>query len=188
MQPANDQDLLKRIKINPAEFAILYDQYYTPVFSYIFRRTGNYEQARDIVADTFLKAYQKINRFEWRGVPISAWLYRIASNEINQQLRKKHRLHSIDSINEYLPQMEGIETERASLEKAFAEKQEFVTIQRQLLLLHIKYQEVIALRFFEQKTIQEISVILNKKQGTIKSLLSRGLEKLRIAMASNSNS
>jgi len=77
---------------------------------------------------------------------------------------------------------EGIETEKAALEKAMLEHKQFSDVQQQLAHLDIKYQAVIALRFFEEKSIKEIAIILAKNEGTVKSLLSRGLEKLRAAM------
>lgn len=185
MQYGNEQELLKRIKKDPQAFAFIYDQYYQQIFSYAFRRTADYEPARDITAETFLKAWQKIGFFEWRNIPISSWLFRIATNEINLYFRKaKYTPACINDtgLYAYLPYEEGIETEKAALEKALQETQEFLAVQKQLLQLGIKYQEVIALRFFEEKSIKEIAAILNKKEGTIKSLLSRGLEKLRVLL------
>ncbi|HEV8284283.1 MAG TPA: RNA polymerase sigma factor [Chitinophagaceae bacterium] len=181
----NERELLKRVRKDPQAFAVIYDQHYNSIFSYIFRRLANYELARDVTAETFLKAYQKIGVFEWRNIPISAWLFRIATNEINLHFRHAKNKHSyLDETNLhlYLPYEEGIETEKAALEKALQENKEFLMIQKQLLRLNIKYQEVIALRYFEEKNIKEISTILSKKQGTVKSLLSRGLEKLRLAI------
>jgi RNA polymerase sigma-70 factor (ECF subfamily) len=185
MLPDNEKELLKRIKKDPQAFALVYDKHYNSIFSYVFRRLANYDLAKDVTAETFLKAYQKIGVFEWRNVPISAWLFRIATNEINLYFRNsKYSPACLDDTNLhlYLAYEEGIETEKAALEKALQENEEFLMIQKQLLQLDIKYQEVIALRFFEEKSIKEISTILSKKEGTIKSLLSRGLEKLRIGV------
>lgn len=184
----HEKELLNRVKKEPAAFALIYDQHYQALFSYAFRRLGNYELARDITAETFLKAYQKIGVFEWRNIPVSAWLFRIATNEINLYFRKsKYTPACLDDLDLYdhLPYEEGIETEKAAMEKALEESKEFLRVQKQLLRLDVKYQEVIALRFFEEKSIREISTILNKKEGTLKSLISRGLEKLRIAMEKN---
>ena len=186
MHLPNEKELVRRIKNDPQTFAIVYDAYYTAIFAYIFRRLGNYELAKDVTAETFLKAYQNIATFYWRNISLSSWLYRIATNETNQCFRKsKYKPSCIEDINLhlYLPYEEGVETEKASLEKAFQENQEFVTIQQQLTLLDTKYQEVIALRFFEEKSIKEIAEILGKNEGTVKSLLSRGLEKLRVAVS-----
>jgi RNA polymerase sigma-70 factor (ECF subfamily) len=180
-----EKELLRLIKKDPQAFAVLYDNYYTPIFAYVFRRLGNYNLSKDITAETFLKAYQKIGSFVWRGIPLSAWFYRIASNEINLYIRQ--RKYSPAYIGEtglrhFFQYEEGIETEKAALEKAMLEHKQFSDVQEQLAQLDVKYQEVIALRFFEEKTIKEIALILAKNEGTVKSLLSRGLEKLRTAM------
>jgi RNA polymerase sigma-70 factor, ECF subfamily len=187
MHSDDEKELVRQIKHDPQAFAILYDRYYTPIFAYVFRRLGNYESARDITAEVFLKAFHKIDRFEWRAIPVAAWLYRIASNEINYSFRKsKYKPAFIEDVNlhQYLQYEHGIETEKAALEKAFTENKEFVAMQRALLLLDIKYQEVIALRYFEDKPLKEIAAILDKNEGTVRSLLSRGLEKLRVAATS----
>jgi len=188
MPADHDKELLKRIKKDPQAFALLYDQHYHSIFSYAFRRLANYELARDITAETFLKAYQKIGLFEWRNIPISAWLFRIATNEINLYFRKSKYIPAVVAdldLYDHLPYEEGIETEKAASEKTLQENKEFLAVQRQLLQLDIKYQEVISLRFFEEKSIKEISTILGKKEGTIKSLISRGLEKLRMTVLSD---
>ena len=180
----HEEELIRRVKQDPQAFAFVYDQHYHSIFSYAFRRLANYEAARDVTAETFLKAFQKIGSFEWRSIPISAWLFRIATNEINLYFRQaKYRPACLDAhLHRYLRYEEGIETEKAALELALRESNDFLMIQQQLLNLDTKYQEVIALRFFEEKSIKEISTILKKKEGTVKSLLSRGLEKLRIAV------
>jgi RNA polymerase sigma-70 factor, ECF subfamily len=190
MHSPDEKELLKRIRTDPQAFSMVYDQHYNAIFAYAFRRLGNYETARDIAAETFLKAFQHIGRFQWRSIPLSAWLFRIASNEINNYLRKaKYKPTYLEeaAIRFYLSYEEGIETEKASLEKAFHENEEFVTVQQQLLQLDIKYQEVIALRFFEDKSIKETATILGKNEGTVKSLLSRGLDKLKHAVEKKLN-
>jgi RNA polymerase sigma-70 factor (ECF subfamily) len=82
------------------------------------------------------------------------------------------------------PQMERLLHENAADEREMMEQElkaydDYNRIRQNLLKLDIKYQEVISLRYFEQKTNTEISEILGKNEGTVKSLLSRGLEKLR---------
>jgi RNA polymerase sigma-70 factor (ECF subfamily) len=188
MHSDHEKELLRQIKKDPQVFSVLYDRYYNPIFSYIFRRLGHYDQASDLTAEVFLKALHKIGQFEWRSIPISAWLYRIAANEINLACRKsKYKPRFIEDVNLhiYLQHEDGIETEKAALEKAFTENNEFVAVQKALLQLDEKYQEAIALRYFEDKSIKEIALITGKNEGTVKSLLSRGLEKLRTIATSD---
>ena len=186
-----EKELLDKIKKDPAQFAVLYDKYYSVIFNYVFRRTADFELSRDITSEVFLKAYLKIGRFDWRGIPISAWLYRIASNETNYSFRKtKYEGRRIsDTFGDWIheiPDPASLESEKAEAEKIMTENQQFREVQKAMTQLPVHYQEVLALRYFENKKILEIAVILNKKEGTIKSLLSRGISKLQEMMQPNS--
>jgi RNA polymerase sigma-70 factor, ECF subfamily len=184
MNPEQEQTLIKQCRDTPDAFGLVFDTWYKPVFGYIFRRTADYDLSKDIAAETFLKAFIKINQFQWRGISLSAWLYRIATNELNQYYRSnKYKPQSLQQLLEN-PQMEKLlhqqaDDEREMMEKEFRAYNDYNLIRDNLQTLDIKYQEVIALRYFEQKTNTEIAMILDKNEGTVKSLLSRGLEKLR---------
>lgn len=179
-----EQLLIQRCRENPAAFGDVFDIWYAPVFGYIYRRTADYDLSRDVAAETFLKAYLNIANFKWRGVSLGAWIYRIATNELNQYYRKqKYRPQSLQQLLDE-PGMEKLlhaqaDNEREIIEKEMSDLSTYNQVRINLLKLDIKYQEVISLRYFEQKTNTEISLILDKNEGTIKSLLSRGLEKLR---------
>jgi DNA-directed RNA polymerase specialized sigma24 family protein len=71
-------ELLHRIRNNPEEFSELFRLYYKPIFGYIFRRTGDFDDTADIAAETFLKAFNSINNFTYKGISIKIWLFRIA--------------------------------------------------------------------------------------------------------------
>jgi RNA polymerase sigma-70 factor (ECF subfamily) len=184
MNPEHEARLIEQCHKDPAAFGEVFDLWYKPVFGYIMRRTADYDLSKDIAAETFLKAFLKIHSFHWRGISLSAWLYRIATNELNQYYRSsKYKPQSLQQLLEN-PQMEKLLHEQAGDERELMEKElkahnDYNLIRKNLLKLDIKYQEVIALRYFEQKTNSEISLILDKNEGTVKSLLSRGLEKLR---------
>ena len=184
MSPEQQSQLIEQCRTDPAAFGEVFDHWYKPVFGYIMRRTADYDLSRDIAAETFLKAFLKIGNFRWRGISLSAWLYRIATNELNMYYRSsKYQPQSLPQLLEN-PQMEKLlhqdaDEERELLENELKAHNDYNLIRINLQKLDIKYQEVIALRYFEQKTNSEISEILNKNEGTVKSLLSRGLEKLR---------
>jgi RNA polymerase sigma-70 factor (ECF subfamily) len=179
-----EQQLIQRCRENPAAFGDIFDIWYAPVFGYVYRRTADYDLSRDIAAETFLKAYLNISKFKWRGISVSSWIYRIATNELNQYYRKqRYQPQSLQQLLED-PGMEKLLHAQADNEKEIIEKEmkdldTYSQVRVNLLRLDIKYQEVISLRYFEQKTNTEISSILDKNEGTVKSLLSRGLEKLR---------
>ena len=179
-----EKQLLEKIKENPEFFGKIFDAYYKPIFNYIFHRVADYDISRDIAADTFLKAYLKINAFNWKNVSILTWLYKIATNEINYYYRNnkvtKLSLDLLGSHAKVLFEFDDYQTEKQLLENEMKMNEDFARVQRSLKELNTKYQEVISLRFFEKKSLKEISEILDKKEGTIKSLLSRGLDKLKI--------
>lgn len=184
MDPEQQSQLIEQCRNDPGAFGLVFDNWYKPVFGYLMRRTADYDLSRDIAAETFLKAFLKIDSFKWRGISLSAWLFRIATNELNQYYRSsKYKPQSLQQLLEN-PEMEKLLHYEADDEKEIMENElraynDYDVIRKNLLKLDIKYQEVIALRYFEQKTNGEISQILGKNEGTVKSLLSRGLEKLR---------
>ena len=184
MTAEQEAQLIQQCHQDNAAFGQVFDLWYKPIFGYILRRTADYDLSKDIAAETFLKAFLKINSFRWKGVPISAWLYRIATNELNMYYRSsKYQPASLQQLLED-PQMERLlhadaDDERETIENELKAFDDYNLIRQNLLKLDIKYQEVIALRYFEQKSNTEISQILDKNEGTVKSLLSRGLEKLR---------
>ena len=184
MDLSEEKELVRQAQRAPDAFAKLYDQYYPKIFGYILRRTANLEAAQDLTSETFLNALRKLWQFRWRNIPFSSWLYKIAANEINQYFRKAEYKKSI-SMEELEEQgFEPVspndpESELVEAQEKLKQHQDFLEIQEKIVRLPAKYQEVIALRFFEQKQIKEISEILGKKEGTIKSLLHRAVEKLR---------
>lgn len=180
----NEEKLLKELENDPHKFEEIYEEFYKKIFGYVFRRTMDYDAAKDIAAETFLKAYTGIGKFKYRNISILYWLYRIATNELNKYFNsRKYMPESLSRVQEEygidITDYSNAETERILLEEDLEKHQEFKRINVLIKKLDIKYQEVISLRFFEQKSIKEIAVILNKKEGTVKSLLSRGIDKLK---------
>jgi RNA polymerase sigma factor (sigma-70 family) len=192
MTPQQEKSLLESIRSDPKQFGILFDQYYKKIFAYIYRRVTDYDAARDIAAETFLKAFLRIGTFQWKGICVGAWFYKIATNEVNYYFRKQRYVpltfHSILDLETVMKWRDtGSDDEKRILEEELKLQQEFLLISEKLRTLDTKYQEVIALRYFENKDNREISAILSKPEGTIKSLLSRGLEKLRQAILVSSS-
>ena len=180
----NEEQLLKDIKDDPQKFGEVYVAFHNKIFGYVYRRTTDYDAAKDITAETFLKAYVNIDRFKWNNISLLHWLFRIATNELNKYFNShKYKPHSLCRIQEEygidITDHSNAETESIKLQNELEKHQEFTRINDSIRMLDIKYQEVISLRFFEHKSIKEIAIILTKKEGTVKSLLSRGIEKLQ---------
>jgi len=184
MDLSEEKELVRQAQKAPDAFAKLYDQYYPKIFGYVLRRTANLEAAQDITSETFFNALRKLWQFRWRNVSFSSWLYKIATNEINQYFRKAEYKKSLSLEDLQEQGFEPISTDDPESELIEAQEQlkqyqDFLEIRVKIVRLPAKYQEVIALRFFEQKQIKEIAEILGKKEGTIKSLLHRAMEQLR---------
>ena len=173
--------LIEQAKIDREAFGELYDSHYDQILNYVVRRTANIQVSQDITSEVFIKALHGIHKYRCNGVPFSAWLYRIASNEIADHYRNEKRQK--DSQSELIKwsdnQTSSTEIEFICAEEEMRRNHEYLLLHQQLTMLPLKYQEVITLRYFEKKQINEISEILGKKEGTVKSLLHRGLEKLR---------
>jgi len=185
MNLEEEKELVEKAKRDPEAFDQLYGQYYSKIFGYILKRVANFEIAQDITSETFFKALKNLWKFKWKNISFSFWLYRIASNEIANFFRKKkYRTIILEKIPEPISSHNPL-TEIIEAQEKLKEHKDFLILQEKISKLPIKYQEVITLRFFEKKKIKEIAEILGKREGTIKSLLHRGLEKLRREVATN---
>ncbi len=164
--------LIQKAQKNPARFQPLYEHYYEAIFRFIFRRTANENLTADLCSRVFLKALQRLGSYQYKGVPFSAWLYRIASNEVSQYFRdlQKDRLISIDESN-FSELAEEIEEDRqhqfrSALINALDDlKESEVTI--------------IEMRFFEQRPFKEIADILGITESNAKVKTYRILKKLK---------
>jgi RNA polymerase sigma-70 factor (ECF subfamily) len=182
-----EQEIIKKAQLDPSNFGPIFDAYYSTIFSYALRRVANLAVAQDITAETFYKALTNIHKFKWQGISISHWLYRIATNELRIYFRKnKYQSHSLNLMSKRIGfdpiDEQNLADEIDEIQTRLGRNKEFLRAQKLLVTLPVKYQEVIALRFAENKKLSEIANILEKKEGTVKSLLSRGLGLLRQQM------
>ncbi len=171
--------LVERARNDRHAFAALYDRYHDRIYNYVLRRTANAELARDLTADTFVQVLRKLWTFRFRGIPFSAWLYRVAANEVNRFYRRRRGRC-------WLPLEEGAGRESAALREEAREVErrlqahaDFQEVQTLISRLGARYQEVVCLRFFEELTIEQIAEVLGKPPGTVKSLLHRALGQLQ---------
>lgn len=187
MDLKQEKEVVERAKSDPEEFGKLYDQYYLQVFRYVLKRMARVEIAQDITSTVFFKALNNIHKFHWNGVPFSAWLYRIANNELVNHLRKNgQRQEDVENFTNTIELASpSPESELLAAEARLKKYEKFLILHKSIASLPVRYQEVIVLRYFENKHIHEICEILGKREGTVKSLLFRGLGKLRNSMNSN---
>lgn len=164
--------LIEAAQRDPRRFAELYESNFERVYAYIVRRVGDRAEAEDLTSDVFHRALANLARFEWRGVPFAAWLYRLAANAIADRSQRAARERTVPSTSDVedvdAPDMEEIE-HRARL---------FRLVDG----LPADQRRVIVMRFAEQLPIRDIAGRLGRSEGAVKQLQFRGLENLRLRM------
>ena len=155
-------------------FGLLYERYVRKIYNYIFYRTGNVNEAEDLTAKVFHRAFRHIESYSQRGVPFSAWLYRIAHNLVANWYRDKSRKKEV-SLDDQLPSSFHFDFPESVLEKS----QESERMMKALRRLPPERQQLIILKFVEGISNAEIGLIMRKSEGAIKSLYHRTLESLR---------
>jgi len=153
-------------------FAQLYEGNFDKIYRYVAVRIGDKMEAEDVTQQVFLKAVQSISSFKWKGVPFSAWLFRIAHNQVVDYLRKKTKRPAV-SLDESLVSSD-------SNPQLMAERSQDI---EQLLLatgrLTGAQREVISLRFAGELPIAEVAGIMGKSQGAVKALQHSAIVALR---------
>jgi len=182
----NEKELIKKTQAGDFNaFGEIYDYYFTKLLNYAHRRTLNYEASEDIVSNTFMKALNNINKFQIREFGISPWLYKIANNEMNAYYNKQNKYAFIpeEAMLEYFSDDQELQTnEIKEAELELMRTTQFSELQKYIAELKPNYQEIVHLRFFEDKSYEELEQILDMKQVTIRSQLSRAIGMLREAM------
>ena len=169
---ADERLLIEAAQQDPARFAELYELHFERVYAYIARRVGDRTETEDLTSEVFQQALANIKRFEWRGIPFAAWLFRIAANLISDRWQRSGR--------EVLDEAE-IEAAKVS-PKEIEEVERRATLYRLVDTLPAEQQRVVVLRFVEQKSIREVAQAIRKTEGAVKQLQFRALSNLRARM------
>lgn len=173
--PEREQELLKQARRDPAAFRELYNHYFPRVYAYVSYRVGRVRDSEDIVADTFLRAVDKLDSFEWRGEgSFAAWLFRIARSHVSDFYRRGQGSEETIPLED-LPDLASGALLPAD---ALAQKEKFACLRRLIGTLSPRRQEVITLRFFGGLRNKEIAALLDLDERTVASHLCRGLRDL----------
>ncbi len=164
--------ILEKSRKDSDAFGVLYKKYFDRIFNFIYRQTDDEDLTADLCSQTFLNALNHVDTFTFKGVPVSAWFYRIASNEVNRHYRKKktERTFSLEEIKirELYDQLnEGWDEELIERLLGY------------LADLPPDMLEVLNLRFFEDKDFKEIAFILDITESGAKMRTYRALDNLR---------
>ena len=167
-----EYEILQQSRKNPKAFGELYEKHFERIFNYIYRQIDDEDLTADLCSQTFLIALNNLGRYEFRGVPFSAWLYKIASNEVNKHYRKlKHdKVFSIEEVRV----RELMDLANEGWDEELIQK-----LLRYLKELPTEMLEVLELRFFEDKDFKEIAFILDITESGAKMRTYRALDRLR---------
>jgi len=168
----DEQRAIEEAKKNPEKFEFLYDRYFSDVFGFVFNRTSNRQICSDITSQVFLKAMLNIKKYKNKGVPFSAWLFRISVNEISTFYRQTKRERSI-SIDQA-----GAELFAENLDTDLG-KDQYSTIIKILDTLPDSSVRLIEMRFFENRPYSEIADILDISVSNAKVKVHRVLQKIK---------
>ena len=164
--------LVEAAQKDPARFADLYELNFERVYAYIVRRVQDRAETEDLTAEVFHQALANIQRFEWRGIPFAAWLFRIAGNLLLDRWRQSGREIADDNV----------------IESAQVSPAEIEEVERRTTLFHLvdtlpaEQKRVLVLRFVDQKSIKEVAKEMCRSEGAVKQLQFRALSTLRARM------
>lgn len=171
-----EQELVARARHDSGAFAEIYRRHAHAIGGYVYRRVGDVHTTDDLVAEVFLAAMRALPRYRIRGVPLRAWLYRIATNTVNRwagrnKWRRFVRLEG-DAVDARVDAAAGRGESNADAEAA----------RQALWSLSMKHQSVLALHYLEGLPVEEVAVVLGCRVGTVKSRLARAREALRMRL------
>jgi len=174
MSEESDSVLIARAKEDPEAFSLLYVRYVKNIYNYIYYRTGNHHDAEDLASRTFHRALKHFARYEDRGAPFSAYLYRIAHNIVANWHRDRNRRQVIP-----LDEMMLSSLKREQPAAVAEQKDEQGILLKAVHRLPPERQELLILKFVDQMSNAEIARIMGRTEGAIKSLYHRTLVALR---------
>jgi RNA polymerase sigma-70 factor (ECF subfamily) len=158
--------LIEAAQRDPHRFAELYENNFDRVYAYVSTRVRDRGDVQDVTAEVFHHALEHLAQFEWRGVPLIAWLYRIASNAIVDRAKQAAREQTSDCPDVAVDPDTGEFEERA---KVFALVKDLPPDQSKVILL----------RFVEERSIRDVAKEIGRSEGAVKQLQFRALQNLR---------
>lgn len=155
-----------------AHLASLYNEYFDKIAHYAYARIGDKTEAEDIASEVFLKALESLKKYEERGLPMEAWLFKIAHNLVVDHWRRVTKRKTVP--------IETVEiADKADPQAAVEMNFELRRVARAMRQLTDEQAEVIRLRFFGGLTSREIGSMLGKSDGAVREMQRAAMEKIR---------
>lgn len=174
LQPDREGALVEAARSDPNAFAELYTLYQAPIFRYLRARTENEDEAMDLMQQTFLRAFECLPTYRDRGLPFSAWLFRIARNIAIDWYRRARPLSSWDHAPDSL-----LRATEEGPEAAAISEESLGRLQQAAAELTTDQRELLALRFGSELTMREIGQVVGRSEDAVRKKLVRILADLR---------
>ena len=169
-----EENLVRRARQGDKEaFAQLYEVHFDRIYRYVAIRIRDRTEVEDMTQQVFIRAYESISSYKMQGIPFSAWLFRIAHNQIVDFIRRETKKPTTP-LDETLPVASSFDLEGEVEQKLEMEKVTLAT--RQLTKAQ---REVIGLRFAGGLSIAEVAASMGKSEGAIKALQHSAILALR---------
>jgi len=169
----DEESLIRRAQQrDPVALTQLYEENFDRIYRYIVLKIGDRIEAEDMTQQVFLNALKSISSFKWKGMPFSAWLYRIAHNQVVDYLRKKSRQATV-------PLDESLAAGDSDPRRVAERKMEIEQLAQATKRLTKSQQEVISLRFAGELSVAEVARAMGKSEGAVKALQHSAIVALR---------
>ena len=181
MDLAWEAELVGRARSDPDAFAQLYDLYVERVYRYAFRRLGAHEDAEDLTAQTFHRALERLDRYEWRGLPFGAWLFRIAHNLVVDRRRAPTAPLSLDGLGKGDPtgRAYDLAAEEEAPDAGLLAQEEAAAAWAAVAALPPLQRRAVTLRFGRDLSHAEVGAIIGRSEAATKQLVYRAMKTLR---------
>ena len=176
MHELNEDEILDlAVQGDSDAFSMLYELHVEKIYNYIYYRTGNTFDAQDLTARVFYRALDHIRSYKKKGVPFSAWLYRIAHNLVANWYRDRNRQKEVPLEDYTTTPLQRLDLPETSLVK----NQENEWLLKTIRKLPTDRQQLLILKFVEGLSNADIATIMGRSEGAIKGLYHRTLISLR---------
>ena len=173
----DEESVVRRAKQrDPEALTQLYEENFDKIYRYVVLKIGERTEAEDITQQVFLNALKSISSFKYKGTPFSAWLYRIAHNQVVDYLRKKTKRATVpldERMKDSNPAPELVAERNVDIEQLAGATKKLTRAQ----------QEVISLRFTGELPVAQVARIMGKSEGAIKALQHSAIVSLRKALS-----
>jgi RNA polymerase sigma-70 factor (ECF subfamily) len=178
----DEEQLVEQAKHDPDAFGKLYELHVEKIYNYIYYRLGNRHDAEDLTAKVFYRALNHIPRYNHKGKPFAAWLYRIAHNLVANWYRDHSRRQEVALDNVSL-KSDRRETPHHAAELSDESEILLAALQK----LPLERQKLLTLKFADRMSNAEIGQIMGRSEGAIKSLYHRTLISLKELLVDHEN-